>query len=381
MTELILTGMPCRWHPSLSKFVSGILPINVSIAVSGFHPNADAAYAAGVPYHTNHPSVQALIAAELPANHTHVDTMLQNPSRYPLPAWHASLESMMSRSSDGRGSLPKISISYDHPDVGAAYNRNEAVPTNHPSVHNLVRGHLPPNHPGIDAMMKNPSAYPIPAWHPALNDMVTRRSFWSPGLIFSLMGFVSLIIAYIARICFRDGWEGTRVSPTPEEKNTQSPAARDLERNAIAEKHVMHDRLPRRCLSTRQMHQGLKTHRVDDPAYYDYQEVAQHVPRSRVAKEVSTSRVHALWVRLTESRIRGSQWATGDALFAVLYILFNIIALFAATTYTLDRAFGSLAAANTMFLVIPAVGSPAIPFGNHRDSNLSSPIFRHETTC
>ena len=50
----------------------------------------------------------------------------------------------------------------------------------------------------------------------------------------------------------------------------------------------------------------------------------------------------------------GTQWTTGDALFCFLYVVANVAALYMSPNYPTDRGLGSLAAANTMFLVIPA---------------------------
>ena len=54
------------------------------------------------------------------------------------------------------------------------------------------------------------------------------------------------------------------------------------------------------------------------------------------------------------SRIPGTQWTTGDAIFCILYLAANVAAYYMSSNYPVDRALGSLAAANTMFLVLPA---------------------------
>ena len=50
-------------------------------------------------------------------------------------------------------------------------------------------------------MLANPSAYPLPLWHPPLNDMTERRSFWSPGLIFTGIMLAVMCVQFVLRVC------------------------------------------------------------------------------------------------------------------------------------------------------------------------------------
>lgn len=103
-----------------------------------------------------------------------------------------------------------------------------------------------------------------------------------------------------------------------------------------------------------------KGHRPHDREMYEFEAVRARRQRNS-AIEVSNSQVHTLWVRITESRIPGTNWPTGSVLFYLLYISLNVLALLVAKTYACDRGLGSLAAANTMMLVVPAVSRVASP--------------------
>eukprot|EP00037_Helgoeca_nana_P028113 m.327828 g.327828 ORF g.327828 m.327828 type:complete len:890 (+) comp27684_c0_seq1:429-3098(+) len=347
------------WHPELSQFVSGILPITVALPVTAFHPNVDAAYAAGTPYQINHASVHPLLTSFIPSTHPNIDVMLQDPASHPLPDWHLTLESLLARSTDG-STLPSVSIAYDHPDIDASYRTGKTLPSSHPSIKSLLQDYLPANHPDVDMMMQNPRGYPLPSWHPPLNDMVVRRSFWSPGIIFAVMGVALLAVAYIGRLWLRESQtsyftipQENRVSPT--EPIGKAAEKVDVESAAATSDHLhIHSaRVPSRSLSMRAMDDAHRSHRAEHPMY-EFERVQQHIPRSRVAKSVPTTQAHALWMRLTATRIRGTSWSTGTMLFCFVYIGLNALALLVATTYSIDRGLGSLAAANTMFLVVPA---------------------------
>lgn len=56
-----------------------------------------------------------------------------------------------------------------------------------------------------------------------------------------------------------------------------------------------------------------------------------------------------------ETRIPATQWTTGNVFFCFFYLALNGVAWALSPTFSPVRAAGSLAVANTMFLVMPAV--------------------------
>merc|ERR1719276_763304 len=49
------------------------------------------------------------------------------------------------------------------------------MPDTHPSVMDLLSSSLPPDHPNVDVMLKDPLKYPLPDWHPNLSLLVKSK--------------------------------------------------------------------------------------------------------------------------------------------------------------------------------------------------------------
>ncbi len=56
-----------------------------------YHPDIDASYKAKKAVPTGHPKVHALFAADMPASHPNLDTLLANPGAHPMPSWHPAV--------------------------------------------------------------------------------------------------------------------------------------------------------------------------------------------------------------------------------------------------------------------------------------------------
>eukprot|EP00038_Savillea_parva_P018065 m.22326 g.22326 ORF g.22326 m.22326 type:complete len:1212 (+) comp3975_c0_seq2:424-4059(+) len=499
------------WHVRLSFLVARRDPVVFSVAISKFHPDVDTAMSRQFPMAASHPSVHAMMASVLTASHVNVDAVLQDPAANPLPAYHPPLERYVSRPNNAAANayaLPAISVSYTHPNIDAAYARGETLPSGHPKVGPMMSSTLPPSHPDVDALLQDPSANPLPLWHPKLNDMVVRRSFWSPGLILTLIMCSVLVVAWLLRVFntvrralrgsyktvgdttkmvspvlspvtpprpdnrpddnnnhnrrhqhdnrgtllsettnptymggrggggggaatkdvnidgavamptvhdgrnpsssttsrpalpsrpaprltdvssavaaqrnLPSGQRNARTTPSPTPGGDTSSTATDVFRRpdrtiptpvpaprrrtgrssfltdlASATHREEHpgDELPHRRLHLHRMSRLNASHQADVPIYDKAEAVAPDVPVTRVAYEKVAGASHSVWSRVMKTRIPGSQWNTGDCLFSVLYLLANVVALMASPNYPVDRGLGSLAAANTMFLVIPA---------------------------
>ena len=162
-------------------------PDTVVSVVSAFHPDVDAKYAAGEAIGLGwHPSVSALFGAGkpglLPAGHPDIDTLLQNPAAHPLPAWHPKLSTLITRRA-----RPNLPVPSTHSNLDAAYRAGTALPAAHPDVAKAFAGLLPAGHPAIGPLLGNPSATPLPAWHPPLDQMVTRINFGNPAAAVSVL--------------------------------------------------------------------------------------------------------------------------------------------------------------------------------------------------
>eukprot|EP00978_Attheya_sp_CCMP212_P033940 scaffold139774_cov59-Attheya_sp.AAC.1 len=299
-----------------------------------------------------HPSVQLMVLAYLPKSHRDCYIMFRNPLEYPLPSWHPKLKELIARRNDGE--TLGVSIAHDHPDIDFAYASGEAMPNDHPNVSAMLKRYLPAGHIDVDMRLRSPLEYPLPEWHPKLNDMVEHRSFWSPGLIFTLIIFGALGLIFIIRVLLRLKANVKHMelytcakSEAAEIQPVLAGGATYMELN-----EELGDSLPRRRWRLHRIMKLNKEHRTE--MYYGFEEVAFYVPRTRIATEKASSAVWSFSSKLMNTRIPKTQWTTGNALFCFSYLLANIVALFISPTYTIDRGLGSLAAANTIFLVISA---------------------------
>ena len=86
-----------------------------------------------------------------------------------------------------------------------------------------------------------------------------------------------------------------------------------------------------------------------------------------------TDMVRRVWHKVMETRIPDSQWSTGNVIICVVYTALNVLSLafgYFAGGYSIERGLGSLAAANTLFLIIPATRNNlltwalGLPFGH-----------------
>ena len=90
-----------------------------------------------------------------------------NPTAWPIHVTHG-------RRSDAT-ELPNVTVGWYHPEVDGSYDAGTAVSANHPSIQARVVSLLPDNHLDVDSFLANPSAHPLPSWHPRLSEMVSRR--------------------------------------------------------------------------------------------------------------------------------------------------------------------------------------------------------------
>ena len=156
------------WHPAISMFQRRSDPVGRVVPVSIGHPNVTAMFAAGQGIPAAHPGVHVLLQPWLPATHPgDIDGMLRDPEDYPLPHWHPKLEDLLARVSSVTSNLvhafsSRVQVFYGHPSASASYAQGTAVPSTHPRVQPLLQGMLPPVHPNVDEMLRDPKAHPLP---------------------------------------------------------------------------------------------------------------------------------------------------------------------------------------------------------------------------
>ena len=457
------------WHPALTQFVLPRPAVQFSVSVSGFHTNVDAAFAAGDPLPSGHPSVHALVAAALPAGHPDLDAVLADPINNPVPSWHPPFEQWLQRDvllgASGSVRTDVVSISHDHPDIDQAFANNQAVPDGHPSVHAMLAQALPPRHPNIDAVLRSPADNPLPSWHAPLNQLVKRRSQISPGLLLCCMAALAFVVRLVVRQSRnlvrwirqiriaqseRDASSHHTVSYTDDNfsfakgssgpmrqlsarRTTNGPLPVSVSQVSMCETNVdatqspgqtpqshvrrpenvpqwgseyiqlgrksTHDRqsikltvhnvggnggppapenglfgsrpvnpgavslsgsaLPRRRLSVRRAMKRHAEHQAEEPMYpreeVRINDASPDVSFHMKAKTASATR--SCWLRIFGKRATSSQMSSGTIILLACYIAANLCALLLSHFYwefPLDRGLGTLAAANTISLVMAA---------------------------
>ena len=133
----------------------------------------------------------------LPRTHSNVDTLLKNPSKHPLPAWHPDLESMLTHKPAVVFTTP---VNGYHPDIGKSYSANSSLPSLHPKISSLISKFLPASHPDVDALFANPALKPLPAWHPPINSYIAYTGVKAtPVSVHALMynTWICRVMAYI----------------------------------------------------------------------------------------------------------------------------------------------------------------------------------------
>ena len=77
--------------------------------------------------------------------------------------------------------------------------------------------------------------------------------------------------------------------------------------------------LPHRRYALQKMESLHARHKAEIPMY-DAEKVGPNVPVTRIEFEKTSSASHSFWRRMMGTRIPGTQWTTGNALFCVLYV-------------------------------------------------------------
>lgn len=108
-----------------------------------------------------------------------------------------------------------------------------------------------------------------------------------------------------------------------------------------------------------EIHQAslLHAHHIGETGYEIEETRASTIVMPNTFDIYGSSSYDRIWNRFTSTRIPRTDWSTGNAIFCLLYIILNILALLFGAQYSgyaFERGLGSLAAANTAFLIVPA---------------------------
>ena len=257
---------------------------------------------------------------------------------------------------------------------------------------------MPSGHPDVDMLMANPQQYPLPAGHPNIDSYLTKRAQLRAGDFLGLYLLTILILTMIFRFAYKaTKYLGRNSSISNEESlfELSSRDARKLKKSArngdrtggvmdVYENGTYSESrrdsfVPRGATIGRNKmlndsrKKNLKHKSID---LYQYKDVMPTLPRgatkgkitSDVLDEKQASSIRSLIAAISSWRIPRTEWSTGTALFLASYLFLNILAIasvnmFATRSFDLSSLtdvdslklqFGSLAAVNTMILIIPA---------------------------
>jgi len=402
-------------HPTLESLVErGSISSAVVIPnLARWHPKLDAVYASTAVYPSNHPLIHQryVDSGLIPTSHPNIDDLLRDSNRVRLPAWHPTLASTVSWT---EWTYDPVATAYDwHPRTLGG----ESLPSNHPKVSELVDPILPFVHPDIDQLLADelpiPDWHPDisgllyyrPVWRAGHYLSVILAAL----LIASFLAKVSYKVSkhlcggsdhkstvegvelkaiqpssssglkggssrqgsseprirsfiYSANQYTEEGANPVALATPPVPPRPEGGVWQDIRKRQPTAPAPRRDR---QLSISQHLH---SQHRGEDLYDYDPEYSRRGAPpvtgnlarlvKHDNAKEGSCFRS---CMSILRWRIPKSQWTLWNLLVSVLYIGLNVVALLLVdepdpntAKPDLARGFGSLAAANTMILIIPA---------------------------
>ena len=161
------------WHPAPERFQSRLPEPSLVRDVTFYHPDVDVEYSAGGGTSLTHPSIHDFLLPELPPTHPNVDAMLRAPGANPLPDWHPRLSRFQRR---GNAITRRHTVSAYHPDPDQQFAAGVAVSSHHPSMQAFFGDLVPPTHPDVDDILRNPRVHAFPTWHPRLSTFQLHKT-------------------------------------------------------------------------------------------------------------------------------------------------------------------------------------------------------------
>jgi Ferric reductase like transmembrane component/FAD-binding domain/Ferric reductase NAD binding domain len=184
-----LTSMPERIHQHIMVILdsssSMIIPAcdAARLPLPHWHPDVDVLLAQRVGLPSTHPLIHETLRASSnnfdgEDEHDNIDDWYKEPKKErKMPGDHPPINNYLSY-----GTPPysgnQIMTPFWHSlyDIEEKYRAGVAVPDSHPNQHAALASMMPPNHPNIDTLLRNPGANPLPSWHPPINPWVTSSA-------------------------------------------------------------------------------------------------------------------------------------------------------------------------------------------------------------
>ena len=147
----------------------------IGIKVYTLHPDTDNSLKNGtfIPYY--HPRINSYWQALLPADHSNIDDILDNPTSHPYPVFHINVSSYVLSVPKSK-SFVAVSLPWWHVDIESSYRNNLTLPVGHLSVTQYFNSTYSLEHPRLSDLLLNPSDKPLPFWHPTISDYVQYQT-------------------------------------------------------------------------------------------------------------------------------------------------------------------------------------------------------------
>jgi hypothetical protein len=416
--DLMKAGTPLPvGHPSVDAFFElsmdlHFVPSDCPGTVSAIHPSVDAAIARGELPPASHPAVDSVLRAWMPSDHPNVDDLMAAGTA--LPLGHPPMDPWLCWG--GPLASSHTIVQYGHPEVDALLRDGEKLPCNHPAIDPLIRSYLPEGHGNCDDYIRAGTL--IPDWHPNIDDYIQERSFISSGILlatFVLVIFVCLVLWRYLNMWFtctsksnarrksfvavaaeeavditKAASNETEITILPNgtevvaransfecfelgggEADAADPSPYIQYLKESADETPMPSPLPRRNIMLHDSENRNSRHRDDTlfdfPEYRDMPIPAQSGSSELIErlgedaldgkngdKLSSASYLTRLCHIVNHTRVPHFDWSLGHVLTVAAYLALNYICLVLSPDQHFGRGWGSLAACNTMLLVIPA---------------------------
>ena len=265
----------------------------------------------------------------------------------------------------------------------------------HPPVQHLFEEYLPDGHPDVDELMRR--GFVLPRYHPDISLALDPRSLaTSPGALLSYC-IASIVLAILLVRCV--GKTRRRTTKIARPSLTPVPSS-DSDDAVIIREWTMgqHDSIEVECRKTAQARsyawafisrlggedddnvevsfneeETVETELKYEGAPPSLDQRRHHImglnknhhddelgPQENVRRDIlayeekKSTMLRSNWSKTFGLRFVKSDVSMGEAISCLVYVIINVIALLASPTYSYDLGFGSLAAGNTLFLVMTA---------------------------
>ena len=181
-------------HPNIDPFLC--FNLGCVVHVYAVHPSVDAAIQNGLQFPAEHVATDPYLRPYLPLGHRNTDELLKNGTK--LPAGHPLIDPYLCYDLNYQSSGDDcVTVPYNHPLVHDTIAGGGKLPFGHRKVDSLLRPMLPSGHPNCDDLLDAGTS--LPFGHPNIDDYLCSSSFYSPGILMSMIVMASFSAGILIR--------------------------------------------------------------------------------------------------------------------------------------------------------------------------------------